>query len=699
MRRLLYAALLSSISTAAFAADGLPLKRVVITTSGLALYEHRGDVTGNEDINIPVRLGNVDDMLKSLVVMDAKGSLGGVSLPGREPLSQAFRDLPFTQGDLTSLVQLLNALRGADVQADDINGRLMNVVAETEQSEEGIIIRNRVSILTATGIKTALMENLGALKFTDTAVQAQLDRALEALFTNRIKDNRTLTVKLRGDGTRPVALAYIQDAPLWKSSYRLVLPKDGDNAKALLQGWAVLENTTGQDWNDVGVTLMSGSPVIFRQSLYESYYLPRPELPVKIMDRIMPRIDSGTVARAKEESDSREGGAYEQESRANMMEKKALRMEGMAADMAMPSAPAMAMAENVVAGYAGGGYAAEAPAPMAQTISAAAGETASQMVFAFPEPVDLPSGNTLMIPFVSHELPAEKVWVYQPETNALHPLAAVAVKNDAGSGLPPGILTLFDSTDKGLLHVGDADMPLVPKGEDRFISFALDTKTKIDQQTQDDRQLGLITVSKGFLKQKAVWQNTTTYTIRAPEDEDRTIVIEHPRRTDWDLIAPEGITGEPETTSTHHRLRVNVAKGKDATIKVTLKNEQTETFALADMDPGDLAARMSAVGKDLPAALRKALERVQELRGKAFALQQKLYEIQNERQTIYSDQERLRENIKTVTAGTDMGRRYLKSLEQQENRLEQLTRTEEETNAALRAASEELQNYVATLDF
>ena len=323
MTRIFRLALLStalmSLSGTMAAADTLPLKRVVVTASGLALYEHEGQVTGNTTIEIPVRLDRVDDMLKSLVVLDAKGQLGGVSLPGREPLSQTFRGLPFTQDDLTSLVQLLNTLRGAAVQIagpEAMTGRLMNVAEETEQTKnDTTITRHRVSVLTSDGVKTAILEDTTKLQFTDKGVQEQLDRALGAMFTNRIKDQRDLTISLRGEGTRTVGLAYILDAPLWKSSYRLVLPQEGGkdkDAKAVLQGWAVLENTTGQDWKDVSVTLMSGAPVTYHQALYESYFLPRPELPVKVMDRILPHVDEGTVAPVEDDEAKErkaEGGA------------------------------------------------------------------------------------------------------------------------------------------------------------------------------------------------------------------------------------------------------------------------------------------------------------------------------------------------------------------------------------------------------
>ncbi|WP_435641904.1 hypothetical protein [Micavibrio aeruginosavorus] len=697
MKNLRFALLASALflTTPAFANE-LPLKRAVISTSGVALYEHAGTIEGNADIALPVRLDQVDDALKSLVVFDTLGTIGGVNLPGRQPLDEAFRDLPFTQADLQSPVTLLNALKGAQVNIDGgITGRLIGVTTESEKTDAGTITRHRVTVMGDTGMKSAIMENLNAVQFTEKAVQDQITRALEAVYTNRVKDQRTLNVTLNGEGKRDVALAYLQAAPLWKSTYRLVLPNEGaEDQTALIQGWAVLENTTGQDWNDVAVTITSGSPVTYTQALYESYYLPRTALPVKVIDRVMPRVDGGTI-----------GTTNTIEKRQEQLQKKTMR-GGADAEMHMlAAAPAPAMAEMAMDSAAGYGGAGESYVPtiatpdMAATQTALAAETATQMLFTFPTPVTLPAGDSLMVPFISEKMDAQRLYVYQPETNAAHPLAAVKVKNDGDTGLPPGILTLFDGGAPNLVHVGDAEMPLIPAGEDRFISFALDTKTNIEQKTEDDRQLGLITIANGTFTQKVSWRNTTTYTAKAPANEDREIVIEHPRRDGWELIMPEGYEGKPDVTSTHYRLTLNVKKGESQSLPITLRRDDAETMALTYMNEADLDARMAAMGKDLPADLRKAMEQVKTLRAAVAEQETALQQIANTRNQIYADQERLRQNLETVASNNKLGKRYLKQLEEQENALDKLASSEATIEVKLNDARKALNDYIATLKF
>lgn len=698
MTKLRFALLASALflATPAFA-DELPLKRAVISTSGVALYEHAGTIEGNADIALPVRLDQVDDALKSLVVFDTLGTIGGVNLPGRQPLDEAFRDLPFTQADLQSPVTLLNALKGSQVSLDGgITGRLIGVTSETEKTDAGTITRHRVTVMSDTGMKSAVMENLNAVQFTEKAVQDQITRALEAVYTNRVKDQRTLNVTLNGEGKRDVALAYLQAAPLWKSTYRLVLPNEGAEDKtALIQGWAVLENTTGQDWNDVAVTITSGSPVTYTQALYESYYLPRTNLPVKVIDRVMPRVDGGTIGTAEQ---------IEQKSRERVLRKAEGYGGGAEMQMLAAAAPAPAMAEMAMDSAANYGATESympsvAPPDMAAAQTALAAETATQMLFTFPTPVTLPAGDSLMVPFISEKMDAQRLYVYQPETNSAHPLAAVKVKNDGDTGLPPGILTLFDGGAPNLVHVGDAEMPLIPAGEDRFISFALDTKTNIEQKTEDDRQLGLITIANGTFTQKVSWRNTTTYTAKAPANEDREIVIEHPRRDGWELIMPKGYEGEPDVTSTHYRLTLNVKKGESQSMSITLRRDDAETMALTYMNEADLDARMAAMGKDLPDDLRKAMDQVKVLRAAVAEQETALRQIENTRSQIYADQERLRQNLETVAPNNKLGKRYLKQLEEQENALDKLASSEAAIEVKLNDARKALNDYIATLKF
>ncbi|MGO9809067.1 MAG: hypothetical protein ACLPKH_20470, partial [Rhodomicrobium sp.] len=293
MKRFVLIPLLAALPGMSVAAE-LPLKRVVLSSSGLAQFTRSGTVTGGTVIDLPVRADQVDDILKSLTVFDSAGTIGAVSLPGKTPLAELFRDLPFGQQALESQSALLNALVGAEVEIEgnvSAKGRIFRIEKEQVQlpNNGGRMLKHRITLVTANGFVQAILEDVTALRFTDPQLRSQIDRALTAIAQNRAKDQRTISIGLGGEGTRDASFSYVVSAPVWKTAYRLVLPKEGGSAR--LQGWGVLENLTGGDWKDVELTLVSGNPVALKQPLYSAVFVDRPEIPVQASSRIVPRRD------------------------------------------------------------------------------------------------------------------------------------------------------------------------------------------------------------------------------------------------------------------------------------------------------------------------------------------------------------------------------------------------------------------------
>ncbi|MCB9948169.1 MAG: hypothetical protein H6842_10115, partial [Rhodospirillaceae bacterium] len=265
------------LSAGSALADDLELRRVMLSTGGVGYFEYEATVDGDADLNLSVRLDQVNDVLKSIVVYDDQGGIGEISLPGLEPLSDVFRELPFDQSALASPVALLNALRGAEVESFGsraIRGRIIAVEQEVQETGDGgIVYHNRLSLLTDLGIQQLVLEQSDAVRFVDPELQAAVSEALAALAENNAQDRRELSVSTSGDTQRAVRVAYVVEAPLWKGSYRLTLSDDPAVTTADVQGWAVLENLSGEDWDDVDLTVVSGNPVTFRQALYTAYYV------------------------------------------------------------------------------------------------------------------------------------------------------------------------------------------------------------------------------------------------------------------------------------------------------------------------------------------------------------------------------------------------------------------------------------------
>lgn len=666
MKKLVYGAMFSAVMLPlSLHAAEMSIDRVILSTSGLANIVYRADVAGDGQLEFPVRLNQVDDVLKSLVVFDTKGKVGGVTLPGRQPLDEIFKDLPFTPAQLSNPVALLNAYQGAAVTVttgkEKFSGKLIRVTPEKTVIDDKEVIRNRISVMTDAGMRQALLEDAGTVQFDDPKIRAELDRALAAVRENGAQDRRLLTVSLPGgaDNARDVSLSYVVSAPVWKTAYRMVAPKAGET-KGLLQGWAVVENMTAGDWKNVDLTLVSGNPVTFRQALYQSYYVDRPEIPVQVFGRIMPRLDGGTLASAEEaERDVRSH---------RVMQRGGAMMKGMAAPSAAPmmaqenfAAADMAMAESsMTAGSMG-------MDDVASVLNAAeGGEATTQVLFRFPQRVTLTSGQSMMIPFVSRNVPMERVFLYQPDTHPKHPLAAVEIKNDGETSLPPGVLTLYEESDllKGAAFVGDAQMPALDKGGERMISYALDTKTSISRTDKEDRTEGKITISQGIMKTAIKTRAETTYTIKAPAEEERAVVIEHPKRHDFHLITPD--PKEAEVTDNYYRLPVTAKAGESKTFNVVLENEGWQSYSIEGM-PTDMLLAYAATRGDLDDATRKAFENLAALRREMDVIDQRVMMLEQQRQSIFEDQERVRENLKSLTGKSDVRDKYLEKLDQQED--------------------------------
>lgn len=663
--------------SSAFAAE-VPVSRVILSSSGLAHFEHESKIEGSKNLSLPVQLNQVDDILKSLVVYDPAGSLGGVSLPGQQSLDQVFSELPFTRDQLFSPADLLNAYQGADVTISgplNASGRLISVTPEQTITSDGRTVeRHRITLMTAQGLRSAVLQDLSAINFTQESVRAEINRALQAVRDNASYDRRTLNIRLQGKGTRDVTLSYVVEAPLWKSAYRLVLPAEGEKASGLLQGWAVIENLSATDWESIDLSLVSGNPVTYRQALYQSYHLPRPELPLQIFERVMPRPDTGLLM-------SSAPPAPVTQSVAPRAALKAYAMADSAVPAFAAAAPEMARMDTV-------------SNIAMQTLSA---EASTHVLYRFPTRFDLKAGETMMVPFVSKKLPLESLYVYQPETHATHPLAAVRLHNEGSSSLPPGILTLYqeDKTLQGTNFVGDAQLPLIAPGEDRFVTYALDSKTAVRRDQRQQRQEGNVTFANGVMNVAVKSIIETDYTLKAPAGETRTVIIEHPRlNADYKITAPN--MNSLQTTQNHYRLPVDLAKGESKTVTVVQERDDWNRISLSGLPTTELEAWAGSRG-NLSTQTRKSFEQMASLRRAIDATDAELRSLDQKRKQIFDDQERIRENLKSLTGKSSVKNSYLKKLQEQEKEISKLDATREKLNQRRDEQMKRLQDYIANL--
>lgn len=660
---------LLAFPTIGFAQD-LALKRVMLSSGGLGYFEYEASVNGDATLKLTVGLGQVDDVLKSLVVYDDKGGVGSLSLPGREPLAQAFKDLPFDQASLASPADLLATLKGAQVSVGggrSISGRIVSVEEDTIALPDGkgTTKRTRVTLFTDRGLQQFILEDAENLQFADPALRDKVGLALIAIQGNRAKDARTIELVTRGQGNRTVRVAYIVEAPVWKASYRLTLSADPTAARSALQGWATVENLSGHDWKEIELTLVSGRPVAFRQALYNAYYVTRPEIPVEVAGRLMPRVDRGGVDAIQRSKSAQMPVAPAPASRPQQE-----RMGS--AEMAPPPASVASAADQVEAT-----------------------DAATQVVFKFPRPVSVENGRTLSIPIIDRDAPARRLALYQAETAARNPLAAIRLTNDGETGLPPGIMTIYERDKVGYVtYVGDALLSAFPIGETRILSYALDEKIVVERDVAQTDQLASGTIAQGALRLSRVVRQTTLYRVRGPAKEPRPLIVVQRRLPGWVLAKPD--SKGVEISEGNYRIPFQLPGG-DQTQTFEVVQEQTLQQELRLVDSTSDQIKVYAQAREFDARTREALTRVLQLQQGVAEAQRKVAQADAEREAIVKEQVRLRENLARVPANSDLQRRYLATLDKQETDLEAIAKRRADADKGVEQAREALRNYVAQL--
>ena len=656
------------------AAQELALKRVMLSSGGLGYFEYEAVVEGDATLKLTVSLEQVDDVLKSLVVYDDKGAVGGLSLPGREPLKQAFKELPFDQASLESPSALLAALKGAQISTGGsraMAGRIVSVEEETLSLGDGKATtkRTRVTLFTERGLQQFILEDAENLQFSDATLRDKVGQALLAIQANRAKEARTLELAARGQGKRTVRVAYIVEAPVWKASYRLTLPGDPATPRSALQGWATVENLSGKDWSEVELTLVSGRPVAFRQALYEAYYVTRPEVPVEVAGRLMPNVDRGGVAAARSKSEPGFAPPAPAPAQMNRMQERSV---GMAAAPPPPPPPMAGAAEQIEAT-----------------------DAATQVVFKFPRAVTVENGRTLSIPILDRLVPVTRLALYPADTSGRNPLAAVRLTNDGDSGLPPGILTIYERDKVGSVsYVGDARLSGFPTGETRLLAYALDEKITIERDAAQTDRLATGTIVQGVLRYSRLVRQTTSYRVRGPAKEPRQLVIVQSRLSGWTLAKPDakGV----EISEGNYRMAFQLPGG-DQTHTYEVVQERIQQQELRLLDGPAEQIRIYSQATEFDAKTRDALTKVLQLQQAVAQAQAKVTQTDAERTQIVQEQGRLRENLARVPANSDLQRRYLATLDRQETELEVLAKRRVDAEKGVEVARDALRAFVAQL--
>ena len=670
----------------------LPIRRVTLYSNGVAYIERRGNVSGHAEIDLSFKQSQVDDVLKSMVVLDlGQGRIGAVSYNSSAPPAARLADIPFsvepgTQNENQGgLAGVLTQLQGAHVIVATASRTAAGSILTVEERKSQIDANKPPSITHALVIASEggeLMSfdlaDVRSVKLVDEGARRDVGEFANATASARRRDAKTIVVTSDGNGTREMLVSYTIAAPIWKTTYRVVLDSQG---KPFFQGWAIVDNVSEEDWTSVSLALVSGSPVSFIQPIQKPFYRYRPIVPMPDDLKLEPQSyepgeggNSGGGGPSSADAKSKDGA--ETVSVTNGPAKRTAPSQRQLYQLPM-NGPRDNNLANLTPGSSygfSGGATSLSDAitrPDSGVEAAATGSDVGDLFeYRIDQPVTVPRDRSALIPIVQTRMDGERVSIYNEANRRDRPMGGMLLKNTSPLTLEDGALTVID----GDAYAGEALMERLKPAEQRLISFALDLGTLVNARAKEDREpTFLVRVVNGVFQAHYYQTSEKTYTLVNQTDKPRVVYIEHPVHQDWELTSN---TPKPDGKSArYYRFRVPLGPHEKVELPVKERRALMDAYALQNFSRQDLELFISR--RYIDVATRDLLEKIIDLKSRMAATDARIQAIDREVTEISADQQRLRDNIKALTATAEAKQlitRYVSKADTQETRLDQLNK-------------------------
>lgn len=668
--------------------SALPLTEVVLYSSGVGYFERAGEVQDRSQVDLRFKVDNINDLLKSMVVQDFSGGrVSTVTYGSRDPLTKTLKSFGIDLTTNPSLGQLLGQIRGERIEITTPSTIVGTIVGfETKQlptTDNKVVPVDYLNVLTDEGLRSFPMSQIQRIKLLNEELNAELNQALAVLASSHDTQKKTVSILFDGEGKRRVSVSYILEAPVWKTSYRLVLD---DEDKPFLQGWSIVENTTDEDWTSVKLSLVSGRPISFVMDMYQPLYVTRPVVVPELYASLRPQVYGEAM----------EGRVMEEEKLADKARAPATRAApappGAAGAGARKESAVRFRAENMAADAALGESLYRRQLNLGQGVDSAAQSLQAGELFEYSlkNPVTLNRQKSAMLPIVSEAVEGTKVSIYNQAVQPKFALTGFRLKNTTALNLMQGPITVFD----GGTYAGDARIEDVAPGQDRLISYAMDLKTEVEPI--DDIQspeLTSVKIRKGTLitTRKAV--ESRTYNIKNRDQKKKLVLIEHPFREGWELKEP---SETPERTREVYRFAVPVEANKGARLQVREERPIQELVQLTDVGLELITVYLKA--EKVSGKVKAALERMIGLRNNLSQTVAQRGRLEQRVNEITQEQARIRENMKVLNQNSEVYKDYEKEFVQQDTDIKNLRKQIETIRATEAKQQQELNDYLLSLE-
>ena len=641
---------LLALATAMAWTAELPVREVVLYKHGVGFFERSGRLSAGESARLDFNSAEMNDVLKSLTINErGGGKISGLRYDSMDPLTHKLAEFPFQIGAAQPLSGMLDQLKGARVElkfgTETISGAIVNgrLAEGTDKQPE----REQLTLMMDSGeLRTLDLGAASGLRFSDPRLQQQFKEYLTAVTAARSMEKRSVYIDSTDAKEREISASYMIPTAVWKSSYRLIF---GSSGQPILEGWAIVDNTTGEDWTKVSLSLVSGRPISFVSQLYPPKYVERPGAELADDAAARPVVHGAAM--------------YENNK--------------MPAHFAPPPPPAPAQAGGV-GGYLSADLRAEAkPSSVAPT--AAARELGELFEYRIAQPVTIRKDESAMLPFLQEAIEARKLLIYSDHSSP-HPTNAAELTNNTGKTLDGGPITVYEAGAYG----GEALIETVKTGDKRLISYAVDLGARITDAF-DSKQAVVreVHANRGILTTRMAAQETRTYTIRNVDQKAKTLILEHPLRREYTLLKQT----PKEKTAIAYRFEIALAPGATQQFPVDEERVYDESLTVANMTPDLILTYIR--NRSLSDAGKRQLQQIASQKSQIVENERELQTIANQRQELTNDEQRLRQNIgslNSVSGQQQLVQNYARQLENIEQQL-----------ASLRDRQSELQKKKTTL--
>jgi hypothetical protein len=688
---------LSSLTGGADSSERLPVTRVVLYKNGVGYFEHAGHVRGSQEVNVDFTTAQLNDVLKSLTVLDlGKGRITGVSYNSNAPLERRLGSLNLPVGEKPSTAQFLDALRGArfDVRSgsETASGRLLSIdEREIPIKGDQKVTVDQISIISDSGeVRVFDLTPATSVRVAEKDVNDEVGKYLGLVASTRDQDVRRMTISTAGEGERNLLVSYISEVPVWKSTYRIVIPNQG---KPLLQGWAIVDNTVGEDWRNVELSLVAGAPQSFVQELSQPYYTRRPVVALPVNAMITPQTHEATMEEANAPPPS-----------AIVNGVPGRIAGGQMAGVGGGSAGSLQrMTTGIGSGMGSGAGAgtykkwagqpdstAVADSLEASTSIAQARDLGDLFEYKLQDRVTIRKSQSALVPILQTRIDAEKVSVWNPSQSSV--LRALWVENTSAITFDGGSFNVLE----GDAFAGEGLMDPIKPGEKRLLSYAADLGVLVDaRQKAENQRVTRVFIAHGTMTQSTEEREENTYTIRNRDASARTVVIEHPARAGWKLTED---AKPAESSASFHRFRLTVESKKTESLLVKEYRPVANSYQLSNVSDDQI--KFFLAQKMINPEIEQALRKVMAQKNSIAAIGAEMASRKTKISGIADDQQRVRENMKALKGSLEekaLVARYVRQLGEQEDRVQALDREMSELQQKREAAQKTLNDLIEGL--